>query len=786
MIQFQNVTTASGISVLDIVNNNQRLGTSWLDFNNDGFLDLYINNHEKSVPILYQNQGNGTFIDVSAQFLPQPIAVGITNSGVLIYNDRHGVATADFDNDGDRDIMIAVGTARGESLRSSNQLLVNQGGTFTNRGEELDIDDTLARAYNPLWLDYDNDGRLDLFVGSNPDASDPFLRPSTIFQQTDNGFKKVGDIVVPELLSSRSSILADLAGDETPELVVIGSNNSFTEARLIVYDTSSTPFTEISLGAISNTPFLPTVSSSDLFKMRDIAAADFNGDLRTDIFLSRSANSDSTIESKLFINTGNGLADKTDFAGIVANNRGTGVVAGDFDNDMDVDLYAIDALYQNRGNGTFIKVFNAGGAAFSSADDITGVTTADYDNDGFLDLFATALPAPGSLLRNQGNSNNWLQIDLEGVIANRDGIGSQILATAGGVTQLREQSGGVHKFSQNQNRIHFGLATNSQVELLEIKWSSGIVQQLSNINANQIIEVTEGIAQAGNDTIEGSSHNDLLVGNNGADLLYGRNGDDTLNGGVGSDSLLGNSGNDTINGQDGSDTLKGGSGDDFLNGNGGNDIIRGQGNNDTLKGEAGNDRLFGNGGSDRLFGGSDDDLLFGGSGDDFLIGNDGDDELSGQQDHDTVNGGAGNDLITGNAGDDILNGQQGNDSISGGGGNDLIVGGTGNDTISGNGGSDRFRFTASSEGIDTINDFSATDTIEIVASGFGGELNTGVLNPNRFVVGTVALDSSDRFVYNSTTGHLAYDSDGTGINSAITLAILSNQASLNSQNIIVI
>jgi hypothetical protein len=126
------------------------------------------------------------------------------------------------------------------------------------------------------------------------------------------------------------------------------------------------------------------------------------------------------------------------------------------------------------------------------------VASADYDEDGFVDLFVTNglgyVPfdnGPDQLFRNLGNSNNWLEIDLEGIQSNRDGIGAHLFMTAAGITQFREQVGGMHAKSQNYQRIHFGLAQNESVDNLIVAWPSGIRQEITNIPANQIIRVVE-------------------------------------------------------------------------------------------------------------------------------------------------------------------------------------------------------------------------------------------------------------------------------------------------------
>ncbi|MXY99299.1 T9SS type A sorting domain-containing protein, partial [Candidatus Poribacteria bacterium] len=188
--------------------------------------------------------------------------------------------------------------------------------------------------------------------------------------------------------------------------------------------------------------------------------------------------------------------------------NGRSVAAGDFDNDMDIDLYVVRSnnisnfpnhFYENQGDGTFVQLARAGGAEGSTQGRGQSVTMADYDRDGYLDLFVTngrgAYPfnqGPDQLFRNVGNGNNWLQVDLQGTVSNRDGIGARLFAkTPDGKTQLRENNGGIHWAQQDQKRIHFGLAENETVTELSIHWPSGIVQKLTDIPVNQVLHVVE-------------------------------------------------------------------------------------------------------------------------------------------------------------------------------------------------------------------------------------------------------------------------------------------------------
>ena len=214
------------------------------------------------------------------------------------------------------------------------------------------------------------------------------------------------------------------------------------------------------------------------------------------------------VSDKLLIQKNRKLVEESILKNTNIKNSCNSVVAEDFDNDMDVDIYLVcsrttgnlsNIYLDNQGNGTFNIVDSAGGAQGYLLGRGDSVTTADYDHDGFMDLFITngagitpfAHQGRNQLFRNQGNKNNWLQIDLKGVMSNYDGIGAKIILEAGNKKQIREQSGGMHRNSQNYKRIHFGLADNDIVNNLTIIWPSGVVQNLNNVEVNKIITITE-------------------------------------------------------------------------------------------------------------------------------------------------------------------------------------------------------------------------------------------------------------------------------------------------------
>ena len=603
MIRFLEVTNTSGIS-----HEGSSYGASWGDFNGDSYPDLFIGNHSDS-GILYLNGGDGTFKDITSQ-------VGLQDGRA----DTHGAAWADFDKDGDQDLILLVGGGRGFGV-GKNLIFVNENGQFIERASELGIDYPISRGRTPLWLDFDKDGQLDLLTGAIPRPDGQ--APPAIFSYTDDGFENVSSTAHFDVANAKFALLSDLSGDGNLDVVLKSDS-------LGIYDISSNIFEDITDTLVSES-----------IRSHDFVSGDFNGDLRPDLYSTQNTqffvsdlvqvdfdtakarivsegdqkgasfsssgdvefnldigsipeleppvyigsegvnfnSSNFTLSSsdpeaqgifphipgvdrgiyigydselqqwqilvsspdrinfhalingdnpltdlteigfdstnitprndQLLISTENGLIDQTQISGIdTIPIFGNSVATGDFDNDMDLDLYLVTSsaagnlpniLYENQGDGTFIAVPNAGGAEGTNLGVGDSVTVADYDLDGFLDVFITnggwppifSLDAPSQLFHNQGNENHWLGIDLEGVSSNRDAIGAQVFVTADGVTQLREQSGGIHEKSQNHQRLHFGLADNTIVDEILIKWPNGQEQIINNVAADQFLHIIE-------------------------------------------------------------------------------------------------------------------------------------------------------------------------------------------------------------------------------------------------------------------------------------------------------
>ena len=217
--------------------------------------------------------------------------------------------------------------------------------------------------------------------------------------------------------------------------------------------------------------------------------------------------------ARLFMNREGKLIEESDKRGV--NDRlisATNVVTGDFNNDMYLDLFVIasddlgkqeNLLLLNKGNGYFSVVSDAGGAAGNKIGVGDSVTTVDFDRDGFLDLLTATggsmgrslgLPSDNGayhLYHNISNDNHWLEIDLEGTLSNKNGIGAIVRITTDNITQTRVQDNGVHHRSQNHQRLHFGLAKHTLIDKISVQWPSGQTQDLAKVKADQILLLKE-------------------------------------------------------------------------------------------------------------------------------------------------------------------------------------------------------------------------------------------------------------------------------------------------------
>ena len=489
----------------------------WFDRNNDGWLDLLQGAGKRSdgaVPATIFSQDNG-FVDLrpSLNFDLEPTRFGILSdlvndntpelitldpyTGISIYDSTtiedltDSILPADYratdfiseDFNGDLlpDLYL---TRRG----LSNSAFTSTSDTSFNLNLDIEAEtkgvawETQGEITIDLWtfgFNFEEIDPEDIFIGASA------LNPQDL------------DIVPP----TENDTITELQLTLDPEDYRVAGLASFTpgvdEGLYIGYDPASTRW-EMQLSTPDKDLVAAVINSKS--NITEIEAIAFNNELQPNPDI-------------LLLSGGDSLIDRTAGSGINSlRTAGVSSVAGDFDNDMDVDLYVVttnaagnepNVLYDNQGDGTFKAVTNLGDAVGSNLGIGDTVTTADYNNDGFLDLFITNgdFPhllnrnAPYQLFENQGNNNHWLEIDLEGVVSNRDGIGAKVYVSAGGITQLRQQSGGMHDGVQNDSRLHFGLADNTFVDEIRIEWSSGIVQNITDVDADQIISIVEPIVK---------------------------------------------------------------------------------------------------------------------------------------------------------------------------------------------------------------------------------------------------------------------------------------------------
>jgi enediyne biosynthesis protein E4 len=480
-------------------------GAAFLDYDQDGYIDLYVcsgtwikgfckgdkpsvlpGNH------LYRNRGDGTFEDVTKK-------AGVGGPWYSM-----GVSSGDYNNDGYPDIYL--------SNYGSNILLKNNGnGTFTDVTKHANVGGENKCSVGAVWLDYDNDGFLDLYVGNYLDfdpsykyyyTPDGFPGPLAYDAEPDVLYHNKGDGTFEDVTAAMGIVdkdgramgvgAADYDNDGWVDIYVANDHT----LNYLWHNDGGKHFTD--MGIKSGTAFSQageaTVSMSVDF-------ADYNGDGLIDLFKSDDS------YCGLYQNLGNGLfTDKGIQSGIsmaAAQFVGWSSCFFDYDNDGDADIFKTngalkhlygqeDQIFENIGNGKFVDNSLQLGKYFKRELVGRGACIGDYDNDGDLDIFIVNLNDKCVFLRNnKGNQNNWLMLNLQGTKSNRDGIGARITLTSGGLTQTAQKKSTTGYLSQNDPRVHFGLGKNDMVEKIVIIWPSGKVQTLENVKANQILTVKE-------------------------------------------------------------------------------------------------------------------------------------------------------------------------------------------------------------------------------------------------------------------------------------------------------
>lgn len=451
---------------------------NWVDINNDGNQDCMITNGPPGGQnnTVYINNGQGGFTALTG------------DSIVLDGKPSDGATWADTDNDGDMDAFV-VNWYGVNNLYYTN----NGNGSFTKINSGSLVNDG-GYSETASWGDYDNDGLVDLYVTNSSATYKNFLYHNL----GANGFSAVtvGD-VVNDALPSRCVNWTDIDQDGDVDLFVtneIGYNEN------IYRNDGAAGFTKLTTGPLLNDG-RNTMSSS---------WGDYDNDGDLDVYLTNEFSTNA-----LFRNDGN--FNFTKMAGdTVSKDMGSSFSSAwsDVDNDGDLDLFVTNAFgqavirpsffYLNNGNGSFSRV--GSNAVINDSVWTYGCAFGDYDNDGFEDLAAATwwvnnnTQYPDLLYHNNGNSNKWITIKLQGVISNRAAIGTKIRVKAvingNAVWQMREISAQNAYCSQNDIRAHFGLGNATQVDSVKIQWPSGILQYSVNLAPNQFMTIIESLPGA--------------------------------------------------------------------------------------------------------------------------------------------------------------------------------------------------------------------------------------------------------------------------------------------------
>jgi hypothetical protein len=462
-------TTFTKIITGDIVTDaGMSSACAWDDYDLDGRLDLFVANSELGGNnFLYRNTGNGTFAKVTMGDI-------ITEGG-----NSTGCAWGDIDNDGYSDLFVA-NRGDGASVRPNFLYRNKQDGTFikiTTGTLATDRRTTFAG----VWGDIDNDGYIDLFVGD-------FQRKNALYRNNGNGAFTAITTSLNDIGTSIGSAWGDYDNDGLLDLIVA---NGFGK-NFLYHNKGNLTFQKITTGSIA----------TDDGNSVACSWGDYDNDGFLDLFITNGGTV-STQSNFLYHNNGDGTFTKITFGSIVTDIGGfSGCAWGDYDNDGCLDLFVCNygnsnLLYHNNGDGTFTRV--TAGSPVNDAANSVGCAWGDYDNDGFLDLFVANgaygdVSQTNFLYHNDGNANKWLTIKLVGTASNRMALGAKIraYATIGAkaVKQLREISSGNGISGQN-TLAHFGFGDAAKIDLVQIEWPSGIVQELRNLEPNHTLTVIE-------------------------------------------------------------------------------------------------------------------------------------------------------------------------------------------------------------------------------------------------------------------------------------------------------
>ncbi|PYV55923.1 MAG: CRTAC1 family protein [Acidobacteria bacterium] len=495
-------------------------GVALLDYDNDGFLDIFFTNGARIPSLskegpgfynrLYRNNHDGTFTDVTEK-------AGLSGTGYSI-----GVAAADFDNDGWTDLYV---TGVNHNILYRN----NHDGTFTDVTEKASVSGVNSAGKKLLsvsaaWIDYDNDGLLDLFVTNyldwSPETSKvcglpekrlscpPSLypgEPNILYHNNGDGtFTDVSEStgIADHIGKGMGVAVADYDADGWMDIFVANDN----QRNFLFKNLRGKGFDEVGVeaGVAYTDDGIPVSSMGVDFR-------DYRNDGRPGIFITALGGE----TFPLYRNEGNDLFTMDTYPANIGfptykmSGWGTGIV--DFNNDGYKDLFSANshvsenadidpqqhylqtnAIFENMKNNTFQDVSAHAGLSLRAAH--RGAAFGDLNNDGKIDVVVSVIAGHAELLYNTtANGNHWLLIQTIGTKSNRDGIGTQIKLTShSGSAQFNQVTTAGSYASSSDKRVHFGLGRDKLIKEITLRWPSGTVQTLHNVKADQILRVTEG------------------------------------------------------------------------------------------------------------------------------------------------------------------------------------------------------------------------------------------------------------------------------------------------------
>jgi len=492
-------------------------GCAFLDYDNDGWMDIYLVNSGKcdfftpDSPLrnaLYKNNRDGTFTDVTEK-------AGVGGGGY-----GQGVAVGDYDGDGLPDLYV---TQYGRSILYHN----NGDGTFTDVTEKAGVA-APGWSSSAVWFDYDNDGRLDLFVGRFVDFSKELNKPCGIHEDGqrhycipkvyspmpswlfhNNGDGTFTDVSKESGIASHPGkawgvVATDINNDGLMDLFVAND----TVANFLFVNRGKGKFEEV--GEVGGTAYS---AEGRARSGMGVDSADFDQDGFMDLFV---ANLDRELFS-LYRNNHDGTFD--DHAGSTAIGNATRLMSGwglkffDFDNDGDLDLLLANGnpddlieqlhsqvkyqepmlLFHGTGKG-FENISAQSGPLFAKALSARGLALGDFNNDGAMDVLISVNNGAPLLLRNNaGVRNHWLGIKLVGKKSNPDAVGARITYQAQDLRRSRMKVGGGSFLSDHDPRVVLGLGTRTKIDWVEVKWPlPGAIERFTDLPIDRYVTLVEG------------------------------------------------------------------------------------------------------------------------------------------------------------------------------------------------------------------------------------------------------------------------------------------------------